>query len=168
MEVPMGGDKLGDSCYLASLAWDESRAGAVQHYILVPAVVLTLNVAACTSTSQGSLAHYWGVPSVNVATRCGGGYRVFRYKDEPRILVSAYAISNVYKSACERNGPVAQGVTGVSHEEAASAYIGETPSLKGCRVTGGTSITPLHSELTLDCPAAPAPRPNTSSLQRNA
>ncbi len=133
----------------------------MQRYIWVSAIVLTLNVAACTSTSQGSLSHYWGVPSVAVATRCGGSYQVFRYKDEPRFLVSAYAISNVYKSVCERNGPVAQGVTGVNHEEAASAYIGETPNLKGCRIMGGTSITPLHSEFTLDCPTAPAPRPPT-------
>jgi hypothetical protein len=160
--MPSIEDKRGNSCYVGNLTCEENRARAVQRYTLVSAIVLTLNVAACTSTLQGSLSHYWGVPSVKVATRCGGGYQVFRYKDEPRFLVSAYAISNVYKSVCERNGSATQSVTGVNHEEAANAYIAETSRLNGCRITRGTSITPLHSEFTLDCPAAPAPRPKTN------
>ncbi len=126
-------------------------------YRSISAVILMSAVAACTATSNGSISRYWGVPAINVSTRCGSGYRVFRYRDEPKILVSAYVGSYIYRSVCERNGPIEQSITGVDHEEAAAAYIEERPTLKGCRITGGTSLSPLHSEFSLSCPTALRP-----------
>ncbi len=136
---------------------EASMAATVPLCRLIPAVMLMSAVTACTATSNGSISHYWGVPASNVSTRCGSGYRVFRYRDEPKILVSAYVGSYIYRSACERNGPVEQRITGVDHEEAAAAYIEDRPALKGCRITGGTSLSPLHSEFILSCPTALRP-----------
>jgi len=115
-----------------------------------------LGLAACTTSSEGSLAHYVGTPGVNVETRCGGGYQVFRYGAEERVLVAAYAVSQARKSVCEqyRPGPPVANVTGLAHEEAVREYFTKVPQLKNCRITGGTGITPLHTEFTFSCPAA--------------
>ena len=116
--------------------------------------MFTLSVTACASTSEGTISRYSDAAAVDVATRCGGGYQVFQRESEPRILVSAYVGSYIYKSVCERNSPVARSITGVDHEEAAIVYIEERLQLKGCRITGGTSLSSLHSEFYLSCTTA--------------
>ncbi len=132
----------------------------LRRFLILPSM-LTLTLSACVSSDGGSLSHYVGTAKVNVETRCGGGYQVFRYGDEQRVLVAAYAISQAYKSACERYnpGPATLGITGARYEEAVTEYFAKTPALKDCRITGGTNITPLHSEFTFSCPPAPAAAP---------
>jgi hypothetical protein len=122
-------------------------------------IVLAGSLTACTSNSSfGLLSDYVGLYSTNVTTSCGGGYQVFRKKDEPKILVRAYEIPEIYKAMCEaRQGDsTAITVTGVRHEEAAIEYISQTADLKECKVAGGAEITRLHSEFALACPIAPA------------
>jgi hypothetical protein len=128
---------------------------------IVAATLLTVAglLSACASApSGGSLSDYVGVGYTNVTTTCGGGFQVYRQPVNGRVLVAAYAVSNMRQSFCQswRGEPPAPSLTGARYEEAVREYISKTPTLKGCTVVSGIEITQLHSEFVVSCPAAPA------------
>jgi hypothetical protein len=94
----------------------------------------------------------------NVTTTCGGGYQVYRQPINGRLLVAAYAVSEMRQTFCQRwrGEPSVSPVTGVRHEEAALEYIAQTPAMKGCTLVSGIEISRLHSEFVVACPAPPA------------
>jgi hypothetical protein len=46
-------------------------------------------------------------------------------------------------------------VTGVPFEEGAREYLVTVRNTPQCRITGGTRLTPAHSEFTYSCPTPP-------------
>lgn len=128
---------------------------------IIPIVALSATLSACVSSASnpqgGTLSDYVAVSYANVTTTCGGGYQVYRQPVNGRLLVVAYAASEMRQSICQswRGEPSVSPVTGVEHEEAAAEYIATTAALKGCTVVSGTKITRLHSEFTIACPVAP-------------
>jgi hypothetical protein len=128
---------------------------------IIAIAALAAALSACASSRStplgGSLSDYVGVSYVNVTTTCGGGYQIYRQPTNGRMLVAAYAASEVRQSICQswRGESSVSPVTGVRHEEAVTEYIAATPALKGCTVVSGVAITRLHSEFSIACPAAP-------------
>jgi hypothetical protein len=121
-------------------------------------LVLVGAMSGCASTPKGgSLSDYVGGYPINVTTTCGGGFQVYRQPVNGRVLVVAYAVSEMRQSFCQswRGEPSVSAVTGVRHEDAALEFISQTPALKGCALTSGVEITRLHSEFIMACPTAP-------------
>jgi hypothetical protein len=128
-------------------------------FVTVLSMVAGILSGCASAPSGGSLADYVAVGYVNITTTCGGGYQIYRQPVNGRMLVSAYAASEMRQSFCEswRGESPISAATGVRHEDAALEYIAKTPSMKGCILTSGIEITRLHSEFTLDCPVHPVP-----------
>ena len=127
-------------------------------FLVLAASGLLVSLAGCASTPKGgSLSDYVGVGSRNVTTTCGGGFQVYRQPVNGRLLVAAYAVSEMRQTFCQswRGDPSVSPVTGVRHEEAALQYIAQTPAMKGCTIVSGIEITRLHSEFVVSCPTAP-------------
>ncbi|WP_201836276.1 hypothetical protein [Microvirga zambiensis] len=127
---------------------------------LTATIVLVGAISGCASEPKGgSLSDYVAVPSVNVTTACGGGFQVYRQPVNGRLLVAAYAASEMRQTFCQswRGEPSVSPTTGVRHEDAALEYIATTPAMKGCTLVSGIEITPLHSEFVVSCPAQPVP-----------
>ncbi|ANY77693.1 hypothetical protein BB934_05140 [Microvirga ossetica] len=115
-------------------------------------------MSGCASApTGGSLSDYVAVGYTNVTTTCGGGYQVYRQPVNGRLLVAAYAVSEMRQSFCQswRGEPSLSPLTGVRHEEGALEYIATTPAMKGCILVSGVEITRLHSEFIVACPAQP-------------
>ncbi len=122
-------------------------------------LVLAGALSGCASAPKGgSLPDYIAVGYTNVTTTCGGGYQVYRQPINGRLLVAAYAVSEMRQTFCQswRGEPSVSPVTGVRHEEAALEYIAQTPAMKGCTLVSGIEISRLHSEFVIACPASPA------------
>jgi len=121
-------------------------------------MAIAMLLPACASNPQGgSLSDYVGVGYTNVTTTCGGGYQVYRQPVNGRLLVAAYAVSEMRQSFCESwAGEVSvPSVAGVRHSEGALEYIAKTPAMRGCTLVSGVEITPLHSEFAVACPGQP-------------
>jgi hypothetical protein len=122
-------------------------------------LVLAGALSGCASAPKGgSLSDYIAVDYTSVTTTCGGGYQVYRQPVNGRLLVVAYAVSEVRQTFCQswRGEPSVSPVTGVRHEEGALEYIAQTPAMKGCTLVSGIEISRLHSEFVVACPAPPA------------
>ncbi|MBZ6074704.1 hypothetical protein [Microvirga puerhi] len=118
-------------------------------------MTLALWLAACASSSTGgSLWDYKPGSGVTVKTRCGG-YLVALHPSALKLMVTPYA-GNIARPICEsfKNPPKPIPlVTGVAYEEGAYEYL--AANRPNCRVVAGERLTPLHSEFTFACPAAP-------------
>jgi hypothetical protein len=126
---------------------------------LTATLALVAAMPGCASAPKGgSLSDYVAVGYTNVTVTCGGGYQVYRQPVNGRLLVAAYAASEMRQSFCQswRGEPSISPVTGVRHEEAALEFIAQTPAMKGCTLVSGIEITRLHSEFVVACPAPPA------------
>lgn len=122
-------------------------------------VALVGVMSGCASAPVGgSLSDYVAVGYTNVTTSCGGGYQIYRQPVNGRLLVVAYAASEMRQTFCQswRGEPSVSPVTGVKHEEGALEYIAKTPAMKDCTLVSGIEITPLHSEFIVSCPGQPA------------
>jgi hypothetical protein len=106
------------------------------------------------------LYEYGTAGSKVVETRCGGKYRVTERSG--RLLVSAYAVSEVYHGVCATTQP---SVTGLRYEHVATQYLTEANRAQ-CRIAAGEELEPLHSEFTFECPAAPVLPPAQSPARR--
>jgi hypothetical protein len=95
-----------------------------------------------------------------VRTPCGGDYKVS--ERDSKLLVSAYALSEMVHAACAE--PQA-GATGVPYEHAAALYLAES-NRPQCRITSGERLEALHSEFSFICPAAPAAKPTPAQTHR--
>jgi hypothetical protein len=97
------------------------------------------------------LSHYGTTASKVVKTSCRGEYRVS--EKDGKLLVSAFAVSEAYHSACESPPP---GRTGIPYEYAAVQFLQES-NRPLCVITAGERLELLHSEFAFTCPTAPAP-----------
>lgn len=116
-------------------------------------------LSGCASAPKGgSLSDYVAVGYTNVTTKCGGGYQVYRQPVNGRLLVVAYAASEMRQTFCQswNRMPESSPITGVRHEDGALQYISQTPAMKGCTLVSGIEISRLHSEFIVACPAHPA------------
>jgi hypothetical protein len=125
-------------------------------------VLLTLAVSAVLSGCAGVYITSTYATATNkvVRTSCRGEYKVS--EKDSKLLVSAYALSEVVHSACAE--PQASA-TGVAFEYAAVQYLAET-NRPQCRITAGTRLETLHSEFTFVCPPAPAAKPGPSRSRK--
>ncbi|HEY8381967.1 MAG TPA: hypothetical protein VIL09_07455 [Microvirga sp.] len=106
------------------------------------------------------LYEYSSAGSKVVETRCGGKYRVTERSG--RLLVSAYAASELYHGVCATTEP---GATGLRYEHVATQYLAEANRAQ-CRITAGDELEPLHSEFTFECPAPPVAPPAQTPTRR--
>jgi hypothetical protein len=118
-------------------------------------VLLTLAVSTVLSGCAGVYITSTYATATNkvVRTSCRGEYKVS--EKDSKLLVSAYALSEMVHSACAE--PEAS-TTGVPFEYAAVQYLAET-NRSQCRITTGERLEALHSEFTFVCPPAPAAKP---------
>src|SRR5215217_8048105 len=102
-------------------------------FITAQLVLMSIMSGCASVPTGGSLSDYVGVGYTNVTTTCGGGYQVYRQPVSGRLLVAAYAVSEMRQTFCQswRGEPSVSSVTGVRHEEAALEYIATTPAMKG-------------------------------------
>ena len=124
-------------------------------------VFLSVVVSAALSGCAGGyiLSHYATATNKVVKTSCGGDYRVS--EKDGKLLVSAYAASELYHSICDAPP---RSRTGVAYEFAAKQYLDES-NRSQCVITAGERLELLHSEFAFTCPAAP---PTPSSAKKPA
>jgi hypothetical protein len=105
------------------------------------------------------LSQYGTAASKVIKTSCRGEYRVS--EKDGKLLVSAYAVSEAYHSACESPPP---GRTGIPYEFVAVQFLQESNRPR-CVITAGERLELLHSEFAFICPPtrpSPATTPKKS------
>jgi hypothetical protein len=109
--------------------------------------IIVLGMAGCAGPYI--VSHYGGTANKVITTTCRGQYKVS--ETDGKLLVSPYAATELYHSACAEPQP---GSTGVAYEYAAVQFLKES-NRSQCRITGGERLELLHSEFSFTCPAAP-------------
>jgi hypothetical protein len=112
-------------------------------------VVLPVTLSGCAGGYI--LSQYATAGNKVVKTSCRGEYRVS--EKDGKLLVSTYAASELYHSACGSSPP---GRTGIPYEFAAAQYLQES-NRPLCKITSGQQLELLHSEFAFSCPPAPEP-----------
>jgi hypothetical protein len=114
------------------------------------AVLFSVLPVALSGCAGGYIMSQYGTAASKVVkTSCGGEYRVS--EKGGKLLVSAFAVSEAYHSACESPPP---GRTGIPYEFAAVQFFQESKRPL-CVITAGERLELLHSEFAFTCPPAP-------------
>src|SRR3954454_22504035 len=113
-------------------------------------VLLSVVISAALSGCAGGyiLSQYATAANKVVKTSCGGDYRVSG--KDGKLLVSAYAATELYHSICD-SPPRSR--TGIAYEFAAKQYLDES-NRSECAITAGQRLELLHSEFAFTCPAS--------------